>query len=62
LLCKQWPELEKLKADTERASLSVTKFEKSKQKDSFFKEEDIQIGVNLQKLNDFVKEIVKNCL
>jgi hypothetical protein len=47
LLCKQWGKLEELYITVGKVSDRVSKFATSRNKDSFFSPEDIQIGVNL---------------
>jgi hypothetical protein len=60
VLCKQWNKLEELYATVGKVSDRVSKFGSSRNKDTFFSPEDIQIGVNLQRLSDTVAEIVQN--
>ena len=60
VLCKQWNKLEELFVTVSKVSERVSKFGVSRNKDSFFSPEDIQIGVNLQRLSECVTEIVKN--
>lgn len=60
VLCKQWNKLEELYGTVNKVSERVSKFGVSRNKDNFFSPEDIQIGVNLQRLSECVSDIVKN--
>ena len=54
VLCRQWNKLDELYVTVSKVSDRVSKFQTSRNKDSFFSPEDIQIGVNLQRLSDNV--------
>jgi hypothetical protein len=60
LLCRQWSKLEELYVTVAKVSERVSKFGTVRNKDNFFSPEDIQIGVNLQRLQDCMAEVVRN--
>lgn len=60
LLCRQWTKLEELFVTVGKVSDRVAKFAVTRNKDNFFSPEDIQIGVNLQRLQDCMDEVVRS--